>query len=93
MKNADKIYMGRVAELGCALCHRLGYGHTPAQVHHIREGQGMAQRASNYLTVPLCEPHHVGSKGWHGDRSAFKLANEDEVSLLAWTIEQLTILR
>lgn len=89
MKNADKLYMGRVAALGCALCHKLGYGHTPAQVHHIREGQGMSQRASNYLTVPLCEPHHTGSKGIHGDRSAFKLASEDEMSILAWTLEQL----
>ena len=89
MKNSDRGYMGRVAELGCALCNVLGYGHTPAQVHHIREGQGMSQRASNYLTVPLCPEHHTGRHGWHGDRAAFKLASEDEISLLAWTVEQL----
>lgn len=81
--------MGRVAALGCALCNKLGYGPTPAQVHHIREGQGMSQRASNFLTIPLCPDHHTGPQGWHGDRRAFKLAGEDEVSLLAWTLEEL----
>ena len=42
---AEKRHMGRVASLGCYLCRQLGYGETPAQVHHVREGQGMAQRA------------------------------------------------
>ena len=41
---AEKRHMGRVASLGCYLCRQLGYGETPAQVHHVREGQGMAQR-------------------------------------------------
>ena len=36
--------MGRVAELGCALCRHLGFDGTPAEVHHIRDGQGAAQR-------------------------------------------------
>lgn len=89
MKNADKRYMDRVARLGCALCNKLGHGETPAEIHHLREGQGMAQRASNFLVIGLCPTHHRGSEGIHGDRSTFKLAGEDELSLLAWTIEQL----
>lgn len=89
MKNADKRYMDRVARLGCALCNKLGYGETPAEIHHLREGQGMSQRASNFLVVPLCSNHHRGSQGIHGDRTAFKLAGEDEMSLLAWVLEQL----
>lgn len=36
---AEREYMGRVAELGCYLCQHLGFGATPAQVHHLREGQ------------------------------------------------------
>ena len=56
---AERVHMGRVAALGCYLCRHLGLGDTPAQVHHVREGQGMAQRASNWLTVPLCEKHHA----------------------------------
>jgi hypothetical protein len=88
---AEKEYMGRVAALGCYLCNHLGHGHVPAQVHHVREGQGMAQRASNWLTVPLCERHHANYSvdGWHGQRKAWKLAGKDEMDALAWTIEQL----
>jgi len=62
---AEKEYMGRVAALGCAICRRLGYGETPAQVHHQRTGIGKGQRASNYQTVPLCPEHHTGNTGFH----------------------------
>jgi hypothetical protein len=84
-----KKYMNRVAELGCSLCQVIGYGPTPAEVHHLREGVGMAQRNSNFLTIPLCPEHHRGASGVHGDRSALKNARQDEMSLLAWTIEAL----
>ena len=60
----EKQHMGRVAELGCVLCQHLGYGPTPANVHHIREGAGMGQRSPHYLTVPLCKPHHQGNEGY-----------------------------
>ncbi len=89
MKNKDKQHMDKVARLGCALCNKLGYGETPAEIHHLRESQGMAQRASNFLVIGLCPAHHRGSQGIHGDRTAFKLAGEDEMSLLAWVIEEL----
>jgi len=85
----SKKYMGRVAELGCSLCQVIGYGPTPAEVHHLREGVGMAQRNSDFLTIPLCPEHHRGASGVHGDRSALKNARQDEMSLLAWTIEAL----
>jgi hypothetical protein len=84
-----KKYMSRVAELGCSLCQVIGYGPTPAEVHHLREGVGMAQRNSDFLTIPLCPEHHRGAGGVHGDRSALKNARQDEMSLLAWTIEAL----
>lgn len=83
--------MGRVAALGCYLCRHLGLGDTPAQVHHIREGQGMAQRASNWLTVPLCEKHHANYSvdGIHGQRMAWKRAGVNEMDALADTLERL----
>jgi len=84
-----KKYMSRVAELGCSLCQVIGYGPTPAEVHHLREGVGMAQRNSDFLAIPLCPEHHRGASGVHGDRSALKNARQDEMSLLAWTIEAL----
>jgi hypothetical protein len=88
---AEKKYLDRVANLGCYLCHTLGYGHQPAQIHHLREGMGMAQRNSDYLTVPLCDRHHANSSpdGIHGQRKAWKLAQVGEMDALAWTLEQL----
>ena len=81
--------MNRVAELGCVVCRMLGYGSTPAQLHHVREGQGMAQRAQNWLVVPLCPEHHQGKTGGHGDRSAMRQLKVDELDLLSQTIQDL----
>lgn len=91
MTKAEKKYLARVASLGCYLCHHLGYGHAEAQVHHLREGVGLAQRNSNYLTVPLCDAHHANSSpdGIHGQRRAWKLAQVGEMDALAWTLEKL----
>lgn len=88
---AEKRYLDRVARLGCYLCHHLGFGPTPAQIHHLREGVGMAQRNSNYLVVPLCDRHHANSSpdGIHGQRRAWKLAQVGEMDALAWTLENL----
>ena len=89
--NADKVHMAKVAGLGCYLCRHLGYGATPAQVHHLREGVGMAQRNSNWLTVPLCEAHHANSSpdGIHGQRRAWKLASVGELDALADTLGRI----
>lgn len=85
--------MGRVAALGCILCRvTVGHERVPAEVHHIREGQGAAQRASDFLTVPLCPAHHRGAGGVHGlGRRGFEARYKlSELDLLAMTIEELT---
>jgi hypothetical protein len=87
---AAKRHLARVASLGCALCKRIGYDDTPSEVHHLRDGAGMQQRASDWLTMPLCPEHHRGSRGVHGDRSALRQANVTELDLLADTVAQLT---
>ena len=56
---ASKRWMSRVASIGCIVCIRLGHGETPAAVHHIREGR-IAR--NDWLTLPLCTPHHTGSR-------------------------------
>ena len=88
---AAKRNMGRAAEAGCVLCRHLGYGHSPAEVHHIREGQGAAQRASDFLTTGLCPEHHRGASGLHGlGRKAFERTYKlSELDLLAMTLEAL----
>lgn len=83
--------MGRVAAMECVLCRLLGMQQeSKTDVHHIREGQGMAQRASNWLVVPLCHSGcHQGPLGIHGDRSLLRIAKVDELDLLAMTIQEL----
>ena len=80
----DKRYMNRVAELPCVVCGTHG-----VQLHHVREGQGMAQRASNFLVVPLCPDCHTGPNGIHGDKSLMRIQKLDEMDLLAKTIDAL----
>lgn len=91
MTSASERHLGRVGALGCILCRHLGWGETPAQVHHLREEQGAGQRASDFLTVPLCPEHHTGATGFHGLRAReferrYKLS---ELDLLAMTLELL----
>lgn len=45
--------------MDCRICHM-----SPVNVHHLRTGMGMGQRASHYKTIPLCPFHH--QLGGHG---------------------------
>jgi hypothetical protein len=80
----EKKWMDMVAELPCACCGEHG-----VHLHHIREGLGMAQRASNFLVIPLCPPCHTGPSGVHGDRSMMRIKKLTELDMLASTIEAL----
>lgn len=89
MSNASKRHLSRVAALGCIVCRRMGISDSPAEIHHPRFAVGMAQRASDWLAIPVCPEHHRGSRGIHGDRSALRAIKADEPDLLADTIEAL----
>jgi hypothetical protein len=65
MKKAEKLHTGRVVALGCVVCLNQGNPDTPAELHHIRAGQGMSQRSSWYEVIPLCPFHH--RHGGHGN--------------------------
>ena len=82
MSVTAKEYMGIIAQMPCALC-----GDRPVHVHHIREGQGMAQRASDFLTIPLCPSCHTSSVGVHGDKTMLRIMKKSELDLLADTIQ------
>lgn len=84
MGKSARSHMGRVASLPCGLCGAHG-----VHVHHVREGQGMSQRASDFLTVPLCPSCHTGPLGIHGDKTMLRIHKKDELDLLAETIEKL----
>jgi hypothetical protein len=91
MSAAAKRHMGRVAENCCVLCKRLGYGRTPAEVHHARTGVGAGQRNSDWLTMGLCPEHHRGASGVHGlgVRAFERTYGVTELELVAETLEQI----
>lgn len=91
---AEKMHLYRVAALGCIVCRNAELGETPAEIHHIRAGQGMSQRASNYETIPLCPFHHrQGGHGAavHAGRQAWEANYGTELELLAQVRELLGI--
>ena len=63
LKKADKKHYEKLANLGCALCRHLGYGETPAHIHHIRR---LGMKRKNAPVIPLCPAHHTGNDGVHG---------------------------
>lgn len=65
MKKDEKKHLSQVASLGCSVCRRLGFLGTPAEIHHIRAGQGWG-RSSHFDAIPLCPEHHRGRTGVHG---------------------------
>lgn len=60
--SAERAHMARVAALGCCLCAHLNYGHTAAEVHHVRARHGWG-RSGHLNTIPLCPRHHRGQPG------------------------------
>lgn len=88
MKKAEKEHMNKVAALGCIVCRNLGFGETPAEIHHIGNGT-MGKRASNHEVIGLCPAHHrtggygvavhAGRKAWESnfgtERELLQLVN------------------
>lgn len=79
-----KKHANRVAELPCATCGMPG-----VQLHHIREGQGMSQRAHDMLVIPLCKDCHFPPYGVHGDKRMLKIAKKTELDILGDTLAKL----
>lgn len=84
----ERAHLGRVKSLPCVLCELLGQQQsTPTEAHHIREGEGMAQRSSDWLTAALCSECHRGPLGIHGDQTFLKVCKVSELDLLALTLQ------
>lgn len=91
MSAKAKRHLGRVARVPCVLCSHMGLGETPAQVHHLKFGTGVSDRASDWLVAALCPEHHTGASGVHtlkekGLRLRYNLS---ELDLLAMTLEAM----
>lgn len=88
---AERDHMGAVAALGCVVCRNLGFGVSPAEVHHIGNGT-LGKKASNYETIALCPSHHRnGGHGVavHAGRKTFEERYGTERELLEQTRREL----
>ena len=88
---AERDHMGAVAALGCVVCRNLGFGPSPAEVHHIGNGT-LGKKASNYETIALCPSHHRnGGHGVavHAGRKTFEANYGTERQLLEQTRREL----
>jgi hypothetical protein len=85
LTKAEKELYGKIARLGCSLCRHLGYGETPAEIHHIRKN---ATKRNLSPVIPLCREHHRGDTGVHalGKKGKFEARyGIDEQTLLDQT--------
>ena len=88
---AERVHMGAVAALGCIVCRNLGFGASPAEVHHVGNG-ALGKKASNFETIGLCPTHHRnGGHGVavHAGRKAFEANFGTERELLEQTRREL----
>lgn len=93
--NSERRWLHDVASLGCVCCRNLGLGESPAEIHHVREGNGMSQRASHFDVIPLCPPHHRASfvTGFHANRKKWETIHGAERELLEQTKTEVRALR
>ena len=92
---ADKQWLDDVSSLGCIACRNAGHGATPAEIHHVRSGSGMAQRAEHTRVLPLCPRHHRASypTGFHAAPKSWQAEHGSEETLLAQVAREITALR
>jgi hypothetical protein len=68
MTKDEKKHLDSVAQLGCVVCARLGYGETPAEIHHPRiKSRGIGLKASTtiqFLYVPSTIEDRVECMVW-----------------------------
>lgn len=77
----DPAYLAKVASLPCCVC-----GAQPVEVHHIRTGCGMGQKAGDDQTIPLCPWHHrIGPEAFHNGPAMFQALHGSEPYLVEQT--------
>lgn len=83
-----KQYREKVRSGGCIICGQ------PGEIHHPRFSCGLAQRASDWLSICLCPYHHrTGGYGnaIHNGQATFEKNYGKEADLLAKTIKLMSI--
>lgn len=88
MTTAERVHLSRVVSMGCVICGR------PAEIHHLRSGLGLGQRAPHSRVIGLCDTHHrTGGHGvaFHAGRRTWEVRYGTEEELLARVEEQLAM--
>ncbi|ATM79315.1 hypothetical protein NJH77_22700 [Serratia fonticola] len=70
----------------------IGYGSTPAEIHHERDGQGAGQRATHFEVLPLYpHDHRIGGHGVvvHAGRKTWEKNYGTERHLLAQVLAEV----
>ena len=92
MTKAEKQHYDKLSQLGCIVCLREGWGHSPPHIHHIRHGMGMGMRNNFMNAIPLCPNHHQhGGHGiaLHAGQETFESKFGTEEELLADTLGRI----
>lgn len=84
--------LGAVAQLNCIVCSEFGLKRkTRVEVHHFI-GCGIGKKASDWLTIPLCNSHHTSGKygeAIHNGQEAFEKKYGSQLELLKLTNQKL----
>ena len=51
----EKIYMSKVARLGCIVCAHQGKDNRRVEIHHVN---GKTKKDAHFQILPLCYEHH-----------------------------------
>ncbi|MEL3922118.1 Ref family recombination enhancement nuclease [Aeromonas enteropelogenes] len=92
---SDKQHLSDVASLGCVACRNAGLGPSLAEIHHVRSGSGMGQRAEHSRVLPLCPGHHRACypTGFHAAPKSWQAEHGTEEALLLQVAREVAELR
>lgn len=83
----EQRWMSAIADLGCIVCHTLGFPRVPGDVHHLLDDGG--RRIGHLHTICLCSPGHhrnapkrSGYVSRHPTKARFEALYGTEESLL-----------
>lgn len=88
---AERRHLSRVAELGCIACELAGFPDTPAEIHHLRAGNGLGERSGHDRAIALCPAHHRGTQ--HPQVPSIHLARRAFIAQFGTEEELLEIVR
>lgn len=76
----DKEHLAKLHDIPCVVCNKFHLKQTSRTVAHHFIGMGLGKKASDLLTLSLCEYHHTGTRE-EGCKDAI---HSISISLKAW---------